>query len=298
MPLATNDNSAHIHEVSKEGAPLTILKFFQGGGESLNLDSTDIITRNWIISQLAGATGYVLDNHTWITELKGSKFRLQRVIHKAGPKFYMIFSGNQKLREIISGSRYALNHSKILRVTGGVGGAKQTWDAMKGAVGNSVKVFATEEGKMVARGTGIAVVFTIGMDIAAWYQDYSEIGVDGKPKKDFADLFAMIGIDLAKAALVAALTTAAMAGAFAAAALATTMGAVIAPPVLLIVVGTIFIAAGWSYLLELVDKTVGRALGQQNITSWLAEKFRVIAEYLSTATKDMRYSSYPHVVIF
>ncbi|MGB7194236.1 MAG: hypothetical protein WBD81_12330 [Collimonas pratensis] len=295
MHLSTDEHTAHVHEVSKEGAPPLVLKFFEDGGESLHLDSENIITRNWITSQLAGTAGYVLDNHTWIKELMGSKFSLQRVIHKAGPKVYMIFSGNQKLREIMSGSRYGLTHTKIMRITGGAGGAKQGWNAMKGAVKDSGTVFAKEEGKMVVKGVGLAVVFTVVLDVAEWYKDYSEIGADGKPKKDFSDLFAKIGTDLVKAGIVAALTTATIAIGFG---LLAAAGVTIAAPVIAVVVGTIAVAVAWSFLLEKIDKAVGRALGKQDTTSWLAEKFRAVAEYLSTATKDIRYSTYPDVILF
>ncbi|HAT32371.1 MAG TPA: hypothetical protein DCW29_16430, partial [Janthinobacterium sp.] len=50
--IADDEQSVHIHEVSKEGAPPAILKFFMDGGESFHWDSEGIITRNWIVAQL------------------------------------------------------------------------------------------------------------------------------------------------------------------------------------------------------------------------------------------------------
>jgi hypothetical protein len=285
----TEEQALHVHEASKSGAPPIVLQFFEDGGESLHLDSDNIITQNWIISQLAGASGYVLDNHTWITELKGCKFHLQRVIHKSGPKIYIIFNGNNKLREVMSASRYSLQHTKIIRITGGAGGVKQGWDAAKGAAKDSLKVVAKEEGKMVLKGGGIALVLTIGMDAAEWYKDFSEVGADGKPKKDVYDLFAKVGTDLLKAGLVAALTTAAIAGFFSVLALG---GITIAAPVIAVVVGTIFVGATLAYFIEKGDRAISRALGETDTTTWLAKRFRETAQYLSDVSKDVRYQRY------
>jgi hypothetical protein len=283
------EQSLHVHEVSKEGAPPLILKFFEDGGESLHLDSENIITRNWITGQLFGVGGYVLDNHTWIRELMGCKFHLQKVAHKSGSKIYMIFSGNNKLRKMMSASRYGLQHTKVMRIAGGASGVRQGWDATKGAAKDSLKVLAKEEGKMVVKGGGVALFFGISMDVAEWYKDYSEIGSDGKPKKDFFDLFAKVGTDLAKAGLVAALTTASVALFFGAAAF---FGVAIAAPVILVVAGTIAISVLLTILVEKGDKTVGRALGEADTTTWFAKKFRETAQHLSKVSKDARYAHY------
>lgn len=255
------------------------------------------MTRNWIIAQLAGGGGYILDNHTWIKELAGCKFYLERIAHKSGPKIYMIFNGNNKLREVMSASRYGIKHAKIIKITGGAGGAKQTWDTAKGAAKDSVKVFAEEEGKMVIKGGGVAVVFSIGMDVAEWYKDYSEIGADGKPKKDLYDLFAKIGTDLVKAGLIAALTTATVSALFSSLAAASmaagaAAAAVAAAPVALVVVGTIVVGVAFVYGVEWLDRKVGHALGEDDTTTWLAKKFRNIAHDLFKVSKDVRYAHY------
>ena len=293
--LAEDEISMHVHVASRDRAPPAILKFFQDGGESLQLDSENILTRNWITSQLAGTAGYVFDNHKWITELKGCKFYLQRVNHSGGPKVYMVFSGNQRLRELITASRYGLTHTKVMRITGGAGGARQAWSAAKGAVKDTLKVFAKEEGKMVVKGGAMAVVFTVAMDIAEWYKDYSEIGPDGVPKKGFDDLFSKLSTDLVKAGIVAALTTATIAIGFT---LLAASGVTIAAPVVLIVLGTIAVSIAWSFLLDKVDRAIGRALHEEDTTKWLAKKFSSIAEFLSKATKDFRYENYSKILIF
>jgi hypothetical protein len=211
------------------------------------------------------------------------------VAHKSGPKIYIIFNGNNKLRELMSASRYSLQHTKIIRIMGGAGGVKQGWDTAKGAAKDSVKVIAKEEGKMVLKGGGIALVLTIGMDAAEWYKDYSEIGPDGKPKKDLYDLLAKVGTDLVKAGLVASLTTATIAGFFS---LLTLGGVTIAAPVIAVVVGTIFVGAAFVYLIEKGDRAISRALGEVDTTTWFAKKFRETAQHLSDVSKDVRYQRY------
>ncbi|MGZ5198873.1 MAG: hypothetical protein ACXWC4_03805 [Telluria sp.] len=287
--LEADEQSLHVHEVTAEGAPPAILKFFQDGGESLHLDSENIITRNWILAQIAGAGGYVADNHTWIKELATCKFQLKRIDHKTVSKMYMIFSGNNRLREMMSASKYGLQHTKVMRIAGGASGVRQGWDATKGAAKDSLKVFAKEEGKMVAKGGGIAVVFTIGMDIAEWYKDYAEIGPDGKPKKDFYDLFAKVGTDLGKAGLIAALTTASVSLFFGAAAF---FGVTLAAPVLVVVAGTIAVSIFLTYLVEKGDKALGHALGEADTTTWLSKRLHETGEYLSNVSKDVRYEHY------
>jgi hypothetical protein len=287
------EQSVHVHEVSRTGAPPAVLQFFENGGESLHLDSNNIITQNWIIAQLAGGGGYIIDNRTWIRELIGCKFYLKTIVHKSGPKVYMIFNGNNKLREVMSASKYGLQHAKIIKITGGTGGAKQTWDTAKGAAKDSVKVFAEEEGKMVLKGGGIAVVFSISMDIAEWYKDYSEIDANGTPKKDFYDLFAKVGTDLVKAGLVAGLTTVTVSALFSGAAtLGFAVGVAAAAPVALVVVGTIMVGAALILGVEWIDRNIGHALGEDDTTTWLAKKFRDIAHDLSKVSKDVRYAHY------
>jgi fatty acid desaturase len=127
------------------------------------------------------------------------------------------------------------------------------------------------------------------MDMAEWYNDYSEIGPDEKRKKDFFDLAAKLGTDLAKAGLIAALTTASVSLLFGAAAV---LGVTIAAPVILVVAGTIAVSVLWTFLVEKGDKAVGRSLGKSDTTTWLANKFRETAEHLSKVSKDTRYAHY------
>jgi hypothetical protein len=118
----TDDESLHVHEVSKEGAPSYVLEFFVKGGESLHLDKENIITQNWILAQLGGAGGYTLDNREWMKELLKCEFKILKVVHKSGPRMYVVFNATGKLRELMAETIYSLQHPKIMKIMGGAGG--------------------------------------------------------------------------------------------------------------------------------------------------------------------------------
>jgi hypothetical protein len=291
MPTSGPDQSAHVVEViTRKDAPPEVVQFFMGGGEALDLDPQSVITRNWIISQIVGAEAYLIDSRAWAKELMGTQFRLQRVKHKTKIGYYIVFKGHAGLRQLMNASRYALSNTKIVKMTGGAGSGKQAWGAAKGAAKDAAKVFAKEEGRLVFKAGGVAVLFTIGMDTAEWYKDFSEMGPDGKPKKDFTDLLVKIGIDLVKAGLSAAIASVVMAGLLTAAfvLLGITVGSVAA-----IVVGTIVIAVGVGFMLDLVDKSIGKALGEDDTTSWLAKTLKGLSSKLSqTLAKEEHYQDY------
>jgi hypothetical protein len=290
VPPNNEDQSLHVHELSKKGAPPAILAFFEDGGDSLHWDKKDIVTRNWIFAQLGGAEAYMFDNRLWMKELINCELKLLKVIHRTGPKIYVVFNGNNRLRELMSATKYGLQHPKILKITGGAGGVKQTWEATKGAAKDSIKLFAKEEGKMVVKGAGLAVVLTIGMDMAEWYKDYSEIGPDGKRKKDLCDLAAKVGIDLLKGGIVAAMTTATIATCFSV--VAGVVAGAVAAPVILVVLGTIAVSVVLAYGVDRIDKAIAETAGEQDTATWLAKKMHHIPQYLIETTKDTRYTHY------
>lgn len=126
-----------------------------------------------------GIRRYYSDNKHWIKELWKQEFRLQKVVHPhAGTKYYIIFKGNQKLREYFTGTRYGINNAKVLAITSGVGSAAGmrhgAWDAAKGTF-KKAGLFA--------------VFFTISLDTAEWVGDYEQIDPKtGKRKKTFSIL--------------------------------------------------------------------------------------------------------------
>lgn len=284
--------------VEQKNAPQTppeILQFFMNGGEATDLDPNKIITQNWIIGQLAGSQAYLIDNRAWAKELMGTKFRLERVMHKSGPAIYMIFNQRAGLRTLMNAARYSMTNTKIIKITAGAGDTRQTWGAARSAMNDSVKVFAKEEGRVVIKGGGIAVLFTMAMDTAEWYKDYSQIGPDGKPKKDFTDLFSKIGVDLLKAGLSAAIASVAVAGILAGFILA---GAAVALPVTLLVVGTLFVAVGVGYLLDLADKTIAASLGEEDMADYLSKKAHATGQYLGEKfSKEALYKDYHEMFV-
>jgi hypothetical protein len=40
-------------------------------------------------------------------------------VHKGDAKYYLVFTGIDKLRAFLSGNRYGLNNAKVVQITGG-----------------------------------------------------------------------------------------------------------------------------------------------------------------------------------
>jgi hypothetical protein len=160
---------------------------------------------------------------------------------------------------VITGTRYGAKSSKILAITAGTGtfesATAAAWEATKGAF---------------KRATGIALVFTIALDTAEWYHDYSKVDKNGKHSKDLFDLFAKIGVDLVAAGITAAVSTA-LVGAVTTALL--TAGVIASAPVWAVAAAAIGVAVAVGYLINLADN-------EFHITHWVAEKLRGAAKAL------------------
>jgi hypothetical protein len=261
-------------------APSEIAAFFKSGGEQTAIDTSGVITRNWLLAQIVGAAAYYGDNRRWIDELWQQTFYLQKVVHKrAGARWYVVFKGSLGMRKYISAARYGVVNAKVLSITGGAGSAQglrhAAWDAAKGSL----------------RKAGlIAVVFTITLDTAEWLGDYEQRDPEtGKPKKDFFDLAAKIGVDLAKAGISAAVGAALMGGVIA---VVTAIG-VIAGSVAVISVGLVVVGAvGFSLFvgvsLDYLDKRFV-------VTDSVAKGARAAVAHLN-AKHDVDYAGYEGVV--
>ncbi|MEX3951752.1 hypothetical protein AB4Y40_28865 [Paraburkholderia sp. EG287B] len=269
---AEEDTVVHVFEVSLSNAPAEIVAFAENGGEDTALDTNKIVTRNWLLGQLAGGTSFVKDNFGELRDLWNRSFRVMQIVHpKAGAKTYVVFRGNAGLRKVITGTRYGAKSSKILAITAGTGtfesATAAAWEASKGAF---------------KRATGIALVFTIALDAAEWYHDYSKVGPDGKHSKDLYDLFAKVGVDLVAAGITAAVSTA-LVGAVTTALLSA--GLIASAPVWAVAAAAIGVAVAVGYLINLADN-------EFHITHWVAEKLRHAAKALEESyPKD--YNGYP-----
>jgi hypothetical protein len=239
----------HVFEVDVKSIPVDLVNAVETGGEDETaIDTAHVATRNWITGQIIGFAGYIGDNLPWIRELWKTKFTLIRIVHpKAGPKWYLVFKGTIGTRKEISAAKYSVKNTKILAITGGAGTAESmgqaAWRSAKGAVTTKAGV--------------ITLVLTIGLDFAEWYHGYRA------KQKDFCDLIAKVGIDLAVAGLTAALTSLVV-GTIASAA------AVTAIPVAFTIAIAVGVAVAVGYIVNYVDKQV-------HFTDWLAERLRAAA---------------------
>jgi hypothetical protein len=268
---------AHVVEVDAKTVPKEVLDALaSGGADETAIDTNKIATRNWLIAQLAGSTAFLNDNKQWISELWSEKLRLTKVIHKnVGERMYVVFTGNPRLRKLVTAARYGVKNEKVLTIAGGAGsvesGAAAAWEGSKGAF---------------KKAGLIALIFTIVLDTAEWLHDYEEIGPDGKGKKDFADLLGKIGIDLAKAGLSAVIASVVVG------AIVAGLAGTVALPVAAIVVGTIVVAVAVGYGLDWVDR---KTHATEHVTSWfrsIGESLKGAADYLEKSMpKD--YDGYP-----
>jgi hypothetical protein len=165
----------------------------------------------------------------------------------------------------------------VLTIAGGVGavesGVAAAWEGTKGAF---------------KKAGLIALIFTISLDTAEWLRDYQQIGTDGKPRRDLADLLGKIGIDLLKAGLSAAIASAAVGAIVAGLTIAGTMGL----PVMAIVVGTMVVAVAVGYGLDWIDKETHATEHVVGALRKIGNALRHSAEYLERKMpKD--YESYP-----
>jgi hypothetical protein len=269
---------AHVVEVDKQSIPHELLdQVAAGGSAETAIDTNKIATRNWLLGQFAGMAAFVSDNKEWIRELWSEKFRLTKIVHKrVGERWYVVFTGNPRSRELITAARYGVKHEKVLTIAGGAGsvesGIAAAWEGTKGTL---------------KKAGLIALIFTITLDTAEWLHDYQQVGADGKPKRDFADLLGKIGIDFAKAGLSAAIASSLVGLAVA------LLAGVIALPVAAIVVGTLVVAVIVGYGLDLLDQ-------KMHITDHAISGIRSLggvlkrsADYLEeVAKKDyLRYST-------
>lgn len=225
-------------DLSKPSMPESIANFIQQGGEALSFSPGDVITRNWIFSQIVGLGAFYSDNGAWVRELWNKTFHVQKVFHAGIPSYYLVFRGDPAHRRIFSATRYAVGDMQVLALTAGIGAKGRAAAAAAGAV----------KGAMSKCGL-LAVLFTITIDVAEWLKDYNEFDpVTRKPKRDFADLLIKTGINLSKVALNAAITST-MLGLFVFAGIIT--GGVG------LVVGSIVIGMVVGYGIDYVDNKLG-----------------------------------------
>ena len=215
--------------------------FAQGGGKSglMEIDTNDVMTRNWLYGQMTGAAAYAKDNWSWlrnsINKTADGSFKLvgAKLAYVNG-KARVYFNGYSKINPIFGPGGHGSSNAKILQIYAGVGSTASSFKAAGKAVLGTVKGNAA-----------ISFIFGSVASCMEWKDDTA---------KDRYDLAAVLITGLVKALLAAALVAAVvaviviaiMAAGFTVTALA--IGAV-----------TVLLGFAASYLVEAVDKRIGRA---------------------------------------
>lgn len=256
--------SMHVVEINPSlgTMPDEIANFFKNGGESTAIDpETKLMTRNWLWAQITAGAAYISDaalsKEPWLKDLWRQRFHLQKVAHKSGPKWYVIFKGQPGLRNYMKGVRYLTDNTKVVAITAGVGSIKgvhkASWEAAKGTFKGAAK---------------FALILTVALDTAEWLADYEDRDPKtNKPKRDICDLIAKICTDVVWGTLGAVIGVAIMSLAvpgLVAAGLA--FGGVVA-------IGSVLVAIGVGLGLAYMDSKLG-------ITSGIAEVIRNVADKL------------------
>jgi hypothetical protein len=240
-----------IVEIKTDGpnVPQEILNFLKHGGEKELLPSGGVITFNWAFNQVVAQMGYSNDNASWIKSLWKEKITLRAIKHKkAGWVLYAILTGNPRARDILRASKWRADNFKLLSITFGAGSATgirhASWEAVKG---------------ITAKGGLLTIGFLITIDYLEWLKDYEQKDpVTGERKKDIADLFIKISLDIGKGVIgtaLAAATTGLVLTALGGLATLAAGGLVLTG--LLIVVGTVAIALAVGYGLDYLDQKTG-----------------------------------------
>jgi hypothetical protein len=171
-----------------------VFEFLVEGGEKTAIDSSGVLTRNWLMQTITSAGVTVAEARDLITKLEGSKVRIINIKHRnpfLGKKFYVTFNGFAGNRKIFDATRYLTSNMKVLDITSGFGSAQGTARAItKGTL---------DQLKGIAR-----VTFYLGIvvTVAEWWGDFNQIDpLTGQPKADVYNLWMSIGLYVGKAEL-------------------------------------------------------------------------------------------------
>lgn len=221
-----------------ENVPKDIADFFVKGGEKEIIFSGGVMTRNWIMNQVSAQCGYFSDNKAWIKELWDEKMTLRTVDHSSGRRVYVILTGANRNRRLITAARYGASNTKVLALSFGAGSAAGLRHSTWSAAGGNFK------------GAGLySMLFTISLDIAEWSSDYEQRDpITGKPKQDIGDLFTKIGLDIAKNTMNSIITSCLMWGAL------TVIGGA---PVVVVIIGTIVVSFLVNWAVDAIDRKTG-----------------------------------------
>ncbi|CDG82651.1 hypothetical protein [Janthinobacterium agaricidamnosum] len=269
QPSSAQENCSIVCVVngSLKEIPDEILEHFKkGGGKSgfVDIDPTEVTTRNWIWGQLAGTAAYAKDNWGWLRasldERTHKGFQLVKArVHFVKGKIRFYFSGYSKYNEIFGPGGFKPGNDKIMNIFSGVGNTSSSFKAVTKGIAGTFKGNAL-----------VSFIFGSATSIAEWKDDL---------QKDGYDLTASLLMALLKAIIVAVLV------AIIVACIIIIVMFLAATSMPIIVVGSITVVAGIivNYAVESMDKKLGKmATGDQSngdgLASVIAPFFRNIAQ--------------------
>lgn len=269
-PVIEQHPTVAVIDGDAKGMPEKIKDYFAGGGGKSGLadaDPNEVMTRNWLLGQLAGVAAYAGDNWNWlrhsINRQADGAFKLvsAKVSYVRG-KVRIYFTGYSARNPVFGPGGHGPGNAKILQIYAGIGKAGSMFKSTAMAVGGTFKGNAL-----------ISFIFGSATSWAEWQAD---------AQKDGYDLAAALITGLVKTLIAAVLAVAAVVIALAA------LMIVFKTTVAAIFVGALTLIAGWaaSYGLEALDKRAGKAwLGQHNtdgtaagVAPWLRDMGKWLSE--------------------
>lgn len=269
-PVPEQHPTVAVVEGTAAGMPKKLQDFFASGGAKSGLadvDPNEIVTRNWLLGQLAGTAAYAGDNWNWlrhsINRQADGSFKLvsAKVAYVRG-KVRIYFSGYNARNPVFGAGGHGPGNAKIMQIYAGIG-----------KTGTAIRSTAVAVGGTFKGNAMFSFIFGVGTSWAEWQADSQKDGYD------FA------------AAVITSLVKALVAAALAAALIALILFAlmVIAEvAVAAILVAGMTLGAGWvfGYGVEAADKQIGKAWkGQDNsdgsaagIAPWLRSAGKWINE--------------------
>jgi hypothetical protein len=241
-PVAEQHATVAVIDGNAQGMPQKLKDYFaNGGGKSglADMDTNEVMTRNWLLGQLAGTAAYAGDNWNWlrhsINRQADGVFKLvsAKVAYVRG-KVRIYFTGFSAKNPVFGPGGHGPGHAKILQVYAGIGKAGSAFKSTAMAVGGTFKGNAL-----------VSFIFGSATSWAEWQAD---------SQKDGYDLAAALMTGLVKTVVAAALTAALVALVLA----GVMVGAKLA--VAAILVGVVTLAIGWvvGYGVETLDKQGGK----------------------------------------
>jgi hypothetical protein len=260
-----------VVDVDAKSMPARIADHFSNGsGKSglMDIDTNDVMTRNWLYGQMTGAAAYAKDNWSWlrnsINKTADGSFKLvsAKISYTRG-KARVYFTGYSKMNPVFGPGGHGSGNAKILQIYAGVGNTASTFKATTKSIAGTLKANAL-----------ISFIFGAITSYAEWQDDAT---------KDRYDLAAAWITSLVKALVTAAIV------AIVVAAIVTLALLVFAASVSALVIGglTIFLGFVVGYGVEAIDKRIGKVASddQKNtdgsaftVAPWLRDAGKAISE--------------------